>query len=202
MPKGIGYGALQGSDAARKNIIKQSTGAGIKKGLLELGSSLRTSQRVKKNKATLTASNPTQQAFNRMGMKLHAGHIKSLYNKSGFNKPTGSQLVSNFNKAKTTAEKMAKNASMMQPRSGQSMIASYSDKMTNTNRLLNTSITKPYVSTAKKTAVKTPKKLTGDVTAVSTKAADMDAFNATMRKIHKLKGIKVNKKNRIAYKGF
>ena len=202
MPKGIGYGALQGSDAARKNIIKQSTGAGIKKGLLELGSSLRTSQRVKKNKATLTASNPTQQAFNRMGMKLHAGHIKSLYNKSGFNKPTGSQLVAGFNKAKVTAAKVAKNTAAFMPQTGQSMVSAYSENNINTSRLLNTSITKPYVSTAKKTAVKTPKKLTGDVTAVSTKAADMDAFNATMRKIHKLKGIKVNKKNRIGYKGF
>lgn len=174
----------------------------IDKGLLELGSKLRSDQY--RNKASM-ANSPTQKAFNRMGMKLHAGQIRSLYNKSGFKKPTGSQLVAGFNKAKVTAARVAKNTAAFQPQTGQSMVSAYSENNINTSRLLNTSITKPYTTKVKektKTGINTSNLLSGKVTTKTNKMGEMELFNARMRKIHKLRGITVNKKNRTGYAGY
>ena len=175
---------------------------GIDKGIEKLGSSIRASEY--KSKAS-TANSPTQKAFNRMGMKLHAGQIRSLYNKSGFKKPTGSELVAGFNKAKVTAAKVAKNKAAFMPQTGQSMVSAYSENNINTSRLLNTSITKPYTTKVKqtpKTGINTSNLLSGKVTTKTNKMGEMELFNARMRKIHKLRGIKVNKKNRTGYAGY
>ena len=205
MPKGTGYGSWDGS--AKESLIKTSTKAGIKKGLLELGASLRTADTVRSNKKKFqTRQNiPAQNIFNKMGMKLYGSHIKSLYEKSGFNKPTGQQLVSGFNKAKKTAEKMAKNAKAFQGSTGQSLIASYSDMMTNTERLANTNpkIKGAYTTRQKPTKNVTPKPSTGKVTTHTTKAGDLEGYHAKIRQLHKKHGIKVKNKSKYrAYQGY
>ena len=227
MPKGTGYGAWD--ESAKKSLIKTSTQAGIKKGILELGASLRTADTVRSNKKKFTQPNPSQAMFNKMGMKLYGSHIKSLYEKSGFKKPTGQQLVAGFNKAKNTAEKMAKNAKAFQGPTGQSLISSYSDMMTNTQRLTNTT---PKIKGAYTTKNKQPwdtskhnlpkfdkknkqwkldgewqgsgpKSSTGKVTTHTTKAGDLEGYYAKMRQLHKKHGIKVKDKSKYrAYQGY
>ena len=189
---------------AKQSLIKASTKAGITKGLLELGESLRTADTVRSNKKKFTQPNPSQAMFNKMGMKLYGSHIQSLYKKSGFNKPTGQQLVAGFNKAKVTAEKMAKNAKAFQGPTGQSLIASYSDMTQNTNRLANTTKTKHgYVTKKTDKAQITPKSSTGKVTTHTTKMGEMEIFNARMRQLHKKRGVKVvDKKKYRAYQGY
>lgn len=197
---------------AKSSLIKTSTSAGIKKGLLELGASLRTADTVRSNKKKFTQPNPSQAMFNKMGMKLYGSHIRSLYEKSGFNKPTGQQLVANFNKAKKTAEKMAKNAKAFQGQTGQSLIASYSDMMTNTQRLANTNpkIKGAYTTRTKKSANAVgefkgsgPKPSTGKVTTTTTKAGELEGYYAKIRQIHKKHGIKVKDKGKYrAYQGY
>ena len=203
MPKGTGYGSWDKS--AKESLIKTSTKAGIKKGILELGASLRTADTVRSNTKKFTQPNPSQAMFNKMGMKLYGSHIKSLYEKSGFNKPTGQQLVSGFNKAKKTAEKMAKNAKAFQGPTGQSLIASYSDMMTNTERLANTNpkIKGAYTTRQKPTKNVTPKPSTGKVTTHTTKAGELEGYHAKIRQLHKKHGIKVTNKSKYrAYQGY
>ena len=194
-----------GMDQQKSSLIKTSTSAGVKKGLLELGASLRTADTVRSNTKKFTQPNPSQAMFNKMGMKLYGSHIKSLYEKSGFNKPTGQQLVAGFNKAKTTAEKMAKNAKALQGPTGQSLIASYSDMMTNTERLANTNpkIKGAYTTRQKPTKNVTPKPSTGKVTTHTTKAGDLEGYHAKIRQLHKKHGIKVTNKSKYrAYQGY
>ena len=58
MPKGTGYGAWD--ESAKKSLIKTSTQAGIKKGILELGASLRTADTVRSNKKKFTQTHHKQ----------------------------------------------------------------------------------------------------------------------------------------------
>ncbi len=194
MPKGIGYGALPtGSGSARKSLIKTSNKAAISRGILELGASLRTADTMRANKKKFQGG-VAQSLFNQMGAKLYAGSMRGKYNKSGFNKPTGQQLVANFNKAKKTGELMASNASKFQPATGQSRVGTFLG-----NNPINTMNRKNLTSNGSKT----PKPSTGKITSHSTKAGDLEAFYARARAVHKAKGIKVkNKKNLRMYQGY
>jgi len=194
MPTGKGYGALPtSSGSARKSLIKSSTKTAISRGILELGASLRTADTMRANKKKFQGG-VAQSLFNKMGAKLYGSSIKAQYKKSGFNQPTGQQLVANFNKAQKTAALMEKNASKFQPASGQSRVATY---------LGNSPINSMNKKNLTSKGSQTPKPSTGKITSHSTKAGDLEAFYARTRAIHKARGIKVKNKSQYrAYQGY
>ena len=193
MPKGKGYGALQGSPEAIKSLISQSNQAAISRGILELGSSLRTADRVRANKKKFQGG-IAQTLFNKMGAKLYGQSIRGKYNKSGFKTPTGSELVAGYNKSKADAQKIANKAQEFQPASGQTRVKNFLS-----NNPIN-SINRQNI------ASNTPKSGANNFKSqykANNKKGDIEGFNARMRAIHKARGMKVKDKSKYrAYMGY
>lgn len=193
MPKGKGYGGFQGSPDAINSLIADSNRANVARGILELGSKLRTADTMRANKKKFQGG-VSQKLFNRMGAKLYGQSMRDKYNKSGFKQPTGSELVAGFNKAKAESARLSNVAKQFQPASGQGLVKSF----LSTNPI-NTMNRKNIGSNTPKSGGNNFKSLYK----AQNKKGDIEGFNARMRAVHKAKGIKVKDKSKYrAYMGY
>ena len=201
MPKGKGYGGFQGSPEAINSLIADSNRANVARGILELGSKLRTADTMRANKKKFQGG-VSQKLFNRMGAKLYGQSMRDKYNKSGFRQPTGSELVAGFNRAKAESKRLSNVAKQFQPASGQTLVK---------NLMSNNPINKINRQNLRKLLPNnqllfSSKSSGGDFKSLykaQNKKGDIEGFNARMRRIHKERGIKVTDKSKYrAYMGY